>query len=120
VKTLQKEYLAYTEAEIDYYTELDRKVLGRELPHVMLLHANRLNAEMVGDVLAMLKRRGYRFIALDEALKDPAYQQPENYAGPGGFSWIQRWAITKGTPNKDEPKEPTWLAKEYERIRKAE
>ena len=75
---------------------------------------------MAADVLAMLKKRGYRFISLEEALKDPAYQQPENYVEPGGVSWIQRWSMTKGLPNKDQPKEPTWLGKEYERIRKGE
>ena len=117
---VRQDYLPYMELMIEFFEQRTNEVVGHEIPQILRLHANRLNAEMVGDVLAMLKRRGYRFISLDEALNDPAYQQPENYAGLGGFSWIHRWAITKATPNKDEPKEPTWLAQQYERIRKGE
>ena len=112
--------MPYLERMVEFFEQRTTEVVGREIPQILLLHANRLNADMVGDVLAMLKKRGYRFIGLEEALKDPAYRQPENYAGPDGFSWIHRWSMTKGMPNKSEPSEPTWLQKEYERIRKAE
>jgi peptidoglycan/xylan/chitin deacetylase (PgdA/CDA1 family) len=116
----RQDYLPYMELVVEFFEQRTSEVLGREIPQIMVLHANRLNAEMAADVLAMLKKRGYRFISLEEALKDPAYQQPENYVEPGGVSWIQRWSMTKGLPNKDQPKEPTWLGKEYERIRKGE
>ena len=75
----------------------------------MLLHANQRNSRMMPDILGMFRRLGYRFIALDEALKDGAYRLPENYVGPGGFSWIRRWSMTKGMPNKGEPDEPDWV-----------
>jgi hypothetical protein len=65
----------------------------------------------------MLKAKGYRFISLEEALKDPVYSQPETYVGPGGFSWIHRWSMTKGMPNKGEPNEPQWLNKAYQHIK---
>lgn len=117
---VREDYLPYMESVIEFFEQRTNEVVGHEIPQILLLHANRLNAEMAADVLAMLKKRGYRFISLDEALKDPAYQQPEKYVGPGGFSWIHRWSMTKGMPNKGEPNEPTWLQKEYERIRKAE
>ena len=116
----KQDYLPYLESVVEFFEQRTTEVVGRDISQVLLLHANRLNADMIGDVLAMLKKRGYRFISLDEALKDAAYQQPENYVGPGGFSWIHRWSMTKGMPNKGEPKEPTWLQKEYERIRKGE
>jgi hypothetical protein len=34
---------------------------------------------------------------------------PENYVGPGGFSWIHRWSMTKGMQSKGEPDEPEWV-----------
>jgi hypothetical protein len=64
----------------------------------------------------MLERRGYQFVSLEIALRDPAYRLPNTYAGTGGFSWIHRWAMTKGMPNKGEPEPPVWVFEEYNRV----
>ena len=48
---LRTEYLAYTATEIDYYESLHVKVFGHSIPHVMLLHANRLKADMIEALL---------------------------------------------------------------------
>lgn len=112
-------YLPYLESVIAFFETRSVEVVGHEFPQVLLLHANLLNAEKLGDVLSMLKRRGYRFVSLEEALKDPAYSLPEEYAGRGGFSWIHRWSRTMKMPNKGEPDEPAWLQQEYRRISSA-
>ncbi len=44
----------------------------------------------------MFKKRGYKFVTLDEALKDEAYRLPDTYIGPAGISWLHRWALDKG------------------------
>jgi len=108
------------ETVVDFFEQRTLEVVGHEIPQILLMHANRLNADLGGDLLTMLKRRGYRFITLDQALKDPAYQLPENYAGTNGISWIHRWSMTKGMPDKSEPAEPKWLQQEFERLPKAE
>lgn len=64
------------------------------------------------DLLAVMRRRGYKFVSLERALEDPAYAMPETYVGPGGFSWIHRWSMTKGMKPKGEPDEPEWIRKE--------
>ena len=53
--------------------------------------------------LAVLQRRGYRFITLDEALKDPAYATPDLYAGKDGISWMHRWALHLKRPIRTQP-----------------
>lgn len=57
----------------------------------------------------MFRRSGYTFVSLDDALKDPAYRERDDYAGPKDLSWIHRWAIAKLMPLKMEPGEPGWL-----------
>lgn len=104
-----REYLPYLESVVAFFERRSIEVVGREFPQIMLLHANELNSRRMPDILAMFRRRGYRFIALDEALQDGAYRQPENYVGAGGFSWIHRWSMTKGMPNEGEPDEPEWV-----------
>lgn len=116
---VREAYVPYMESVIEFFEGRSVEVVGREFPQVLLIHANLLNAEKLPDILGMLKRRGYRFVDLETALKDPAYSLPDEYAGKGGFSWIHRWSRTKGMPNKGEPDEPAWLRAEYERIMQA-
>ena len=106
---VRAEYVPYLESVIAFFERRSVEVVGREFPQVLLLHANLLNGEMLGSILDMLERRGYRFVSLSEAMRDTAYTLPENYAGKGGFSWIHRWSMTKKMPNKGEPDEPKWL-----------
>jgi peptidoglycan/xylan/chitin deacetylase (PgdA/CDA1 family) len=116
VQRVRESYLPYLESVIAFFEQRSVEVVGREFPQVLLLHANRLNSEMLGELLQRLKRRGYAFVDLETALRDPAYSLPDEYAGRGGFSWIHRWSMTKGLPNKGEPDEPAWLRREYERL----
>jgi peptidoglycan/xylan/chitin deacetylase (PgdA/CDA1 family) len=108
-----REYVPYLESVVAFFERRSVEVVGREFPQIMLLHANELNSRMMPDILGMFRRRGYRFVALDEALRDAAYRLPEQYVGPGGFSWIHRWSITQGMPNKGEPDEPEWVRKAF-------
>jgi hypothetical protein len=48
----------------------------REFPQVLLLHANELNADLMPELLAMFRPRGYTFVTLEEALADEAEDCP--------------------------------------------
>jgi hypothetical protein len=91
------------ERMFEFYERMSRELFGREIAQTLLVHANALNADHFDRVAAMLKRRGYRFITLDEALKDKAYDHRDTYTGATGISWLQRWAITRGGNFKKEP-----------------
>jgi hypothetical protein len=97
------------ESIVAFFEARSIEVVGREFPQVLLIHANQLNADLMPDLLAMFRRRGYTFVTLERALEDEAYRLPDDYAGRGGFSWIHRWARTKGMPPKGEPDPPTWV-----------
>ena len=103
MRRVADEYLPYMERMFEYYEEMSRTTLGYELPQVLLLTANALNAHKMEDLVAMMKRRGYEFVTLEEALEDKAYRQAANYVGPWGISWLQRWAMEKGQPLAGEP-----------------
>lgn len=91
-------YTSYMGAMIAYYEEQSMAILGYELPQILLVHANRLNARYFGDVLSIFHRRQYSFVSLGEALRDPAYRRDETYTGPAGITWLHRWAISDGKP----------------------
>ena len=103
------ENVPYIESVVAFFEQRSLEVVGREFPQILLVHASQLNADVMPDLLAMFRRRGYTFITLDRALADEAYSLPEEYVGKGGFSWIHRWSKTKGMAPKGEPEVPQWV-----------
>jgi peptidoglycan/xylan/chitin deacetylase (PgdA/CDA1 family) len=108
-----REYLPYMESVIAFFEARSVEVVGREFPQILLIHANQLNADLMPELLAMFRRRGYEFVSLEQALGDDAYKLADGYAGRGGFSWIHRWSRTKGMPAKGEPEPPAWVTEGF-------
>lgn len=109
---VRADYIAYTAAEIDWYTKLDRQVFGRDVTHIMLLHDSPLNADTIEAVIALFAQRGYRFVTLTDALQDPAYATPETYITKFGPMWGYRWAkeLNVKVSGRDEPDPPAWIS----------
>jgi hypothetical protein len=101
------------ESVVAFFETRSIEVVGREFPQVLLIHGNELNADLMPDLLAMFRRRGYSFVTLEQALADDAYRLPEEYVGRNGFSWIQRWSRTKGMAPKGESDPPRWVEDAY-------
>jgi peptidoglycan/xylan/chitin deacetylase (PgdA/CDA1 family) len=111
-------YLAHLDTMLDFAERLSRETFGREIPQVLLIHASDLNADCLDEMLTKMERRGYRFVSLEEALKDPAFATPDEYVGPAGISWLHRWSVGLGLPMKlrDEPDPPQWVLDLYKNL----
>ena len=106
-------YVPYMEAKVAFFERNSRELFDREIRQVLLIHANMLNADRFGDLASMFERRGYRFITLERALEDPAFQSADTFAGASGITWIHRWALTKKMPKgfyAGEPEVPGFVA----------
>lgn len=111
-KRVVDEYVPYMLAKAKYYDTQAKRLFGRSIAQVLLVHANALNADAFDRLAAALERDGHRFVSLDRALADPAYQSKDEYFGPAGLSWLDRWALTRGVPKgffADEPKTAQWV-----------
>jgi peptidoglycan/xylan/chitin deacetylase (PgdA/CDA1 family) len=108
-RRIVKDYLRHLDRAFAYSEALSRTLFGRELPLVLLLHANELNADHLDTVLERLTARGYRFASLEAALADPAYQSVDTYIGPTGPSWLIRWALSRGLGPPAEPREDPYI-----------
>ncbi len=92
---LREAYIAHVKQRATAYRDLSRRLLGRDIPQVMLMHHNLLNALFLGDVMAMLRKEGWAFVDPEQAFADPVYQsQPERPAP--GQSLLLSLARSKG------------------------
>jgi peptidoglycan/xylan/chitin deacetylase (PgdA/CDA1 family) len=103
------DYPRYMNEVFSYFEEVSRKTIGREIPQVLLLHANALNADRFGAIADALVKRGYRFVPLAQALEDPAYRLPDTFVGAPGNSWFSHWEITAGRKAVPTPAPPPWV-----------
>ncbi|HMD41975.1 MAG TPA: polysaccharide deacetylase family protein [Candidatus Acidoferrum sp.] len=109
-------YLAYTTSVFDYYEKFSKDLIGYEPKQVLLLHANWLEAEHIDELLDLLRKRGYEFVTLQDALGDDAYGMPDEYVGEEGRGWIEHWAITRGRPPLNAPEFPEWVKDRYKAL----
>jgi peptidoglycan/xylan/chitin deacetylase (PgdA/CDA1 family) len=104
-----KAYIAYMDSVIAYFEKRSRDVVGRECPQTLLIHASKLNAKMLPQLLEVFKSRGYEFASIDDVMRDDCYSISDSYIGPKGLSWIHRWGLTQGKDIEMEPNEPEWI-----------
>lgn len=109
MKSVAEAYIKYMDEIFDFFEKLSREFLGYEVKQTLLLHANELNADYFDELVRMMRKRGYTFVSLEDALKDKAYSLPEAQAKTG-LSWLHRWMLAKGLEMRPEPREPEWIA----------
>jgi peptidoglycan/xylan/chitin deacetylase (PgdA/CDA1 family) len=109
---LRREYLAFTAAQIDYFSRMNAEVLGYEPPEIVLLHDNQLNADLMDRILSLYEKRGYKWVSLAEAERDPVYQAPDTVITKYGPMWGYRWAQERGkkVDSRKEPEPPAWIS----------
>lgn len=112
------EYLDITWA---YFESVSQKLFGRDIAQIFLMHDNAINAECLDAFLTRLEQRGYKFITVEEALTDPAYQTPDKYIGPEGISWLTRWKLAFGmkADYQNDPDPPKWVIDASNKLRKS-
>lgn len=67
-------YLEHLRQFSEAYRALAKGIYGRDIPHVLLLHHNLLNALFLGDVIRNFRERGWTLVAPEVAYRDPAYR----------------------------------------------
>jgi peptidoglycan/xylan/chitin deacetylase (PgdA/CDA1 family) len=108
----------YVEHVLDcaaHFESLSRRLYGREIPLVLLMHANQLNAERAGEVLDALAARGYRFASLDEVCRDAVYEtyrvRPPLVPREGDRSLLNQVALARGLIVEDRASEAWFRAR---------
>lgn len=107
-----KDYVNYMEEKLLYFEEQSEKLIGRNVKHILLLHANLINADYLDELAERYQSHGYSFISMEAALTDKAYQKEITKYNDWGISWIDRWALSAGKKGdffKGEPMTPDYV-----------
>lgn len=80
---IREAYLSHVKQRAAAYRDLSRRLLERDIPQVMLLHHNLLNALFLGDVIETLRREGFTFVDPETAYQDPVYRLEPDRPAPG-------------------------------------
>ena len=106
---LVSSYLAYSDQVFAFEEQLSKELTGYEIKQILLLHGNELEADHLKELAAVIRKRGYRFITLEDALGDQAYSMPDTFVAEEGTDWLDHWAITRGKPAQGHPVFPQWV-----------
>lgn len=109
IAALHDSYLAIADEYIDIYRSLTRRLYGRDIPYVLLLHENAFNARMLPDLIALLRARGFAFTTMPEALADPVYTEAKPYGYATGGALQELAASARKLPVAPNAKPYQWL-----------
>lgn len=74
IAALETRYLAAAEESLDRTRALSRRLYGRDIPYVLLMHLGAFDARMAPRLLALYRAKGVRFVSLADAETDPFYR----------------------------------------------
>ena len=85
IDDLRDLYVDVITRSTEFYDSMAQQTLGRSPHHVLLLHENDLASLFIGDLVAELRKRGFRIIPATVAFTDPiAEREPDTlFLGQG-------------------------------------
>lgn len=95
---LETMYVAAARESIGYYRTLSRKLYGRDIPYVVLLHDSAFEARMLPRLIQLYRSAGFRFVSLPAAEHDPYYADQVNPALPAQPEGLEDKAGAHGIP----------------------
>ncbi len=103
VAELERMYLDAARSSLETRRELARRLYGRDIPHVLLLHVGAFSARMLPRLLELYRAEGVRFVSLPQAQADPAYAEDMNPRLPAREQFIGARAAARGVEAPEEP-----------------
>jgi uncharacterized protein (TIGR02246 family) len=89
---VSEDYLAALRLSIRHHERTGDRLFGRELPQILLLHANEVGAANWGRLFSWLERTDHGFVGVDELLADPIFAERHDFVGPAGYGLWDRLA----------------------------
>jgi len=80
---IRQAYLSHLRQRATAYRDLSRQLEGRDIPQVILMHHNLINALWLNDAIQQFSDMGWTITTPAKAFDDPVYQQAPERQVPG-------------------------------------
>ncbi|HXH68818.1 MAG TPA: M56 family metallopeptidase [Pyrinomonadaceae bacterium] len=108
VNTMNKiraEFIDYMTKMLEHFEAYSQEMFKRDIAQTLVLTPSRLVADSADELFGMFQKRGYKFVSMNEAQADEAYQTEEKHVdSKSGISWFERWQMAQGKKLRDEPR----------------
>ena len=91
IKQIKDDYLDYIDKVIHFSEKPSELLFGRQIKHILLMHAIQINIDNLEDVIKRIQKHEYNFITLDETLRDDVYKIDAT-SDYGAGNWLWRWS----------------------------
>jgi len=88
---LRASYLDMATHFIDADRQMALALFGHEISHVLLLHLGAFSSRILPDLFELLKAKGFRFVTLEEAERDPVYDSDPDAGSKFGGTLLEQW-----------------------------
>jgi peptidoglycan/xylan/chitin deacetylase (PgdA/CDA1 family) len=110
IEWLRSSYLSTASAYIDLGREQAKLIYGHEINNVLLMHLGAFSSTILPDALALLKKKGFKLVTLEEAESDPAYQSDPDIGLHDAGTLLDQMMMVKQIKN------PVVVEKPYKEI----
>jgi hypothetical protein len=84
IEELKRSFLQSAQTFLAFDDSFARRLFGRRIRHILILHAGAFDAVMLDELLTLYESGGVRWISFDDAQRDPVYRQDPRVAPTGG------------------------------------
>ena len=103
---LRSSYLDIATQYLDLGREMAKLVYGHDINHVLLLHLGAFSSTILPDVFDLMEKKGFKFVTLDEAESDPAYEGDPDAGLKHGGTLLEEWMDVRKIPYPAVAKKP--------------
>jgi len=96
IKRVKEMYLETSKARLAWARQVSAQLFKRQIKHILLLHADAIDAAILDDLLRAHRAAGVTLISLESALQDPAYGTYVDEAGDGDHTFLVQAARAQG------------------------
>lgn len=96
IAELESSYLDAAAADADYRRAMAKALYGHDIPYVLLMHVGAFDSRMLPRLLDLYRDKGFSFITMEEAEKDPFYRSSMDPSLPAAPDLLESAMHAKG------------------------
>jgi peptidoglycan/xylan/chitin deacetylase (PgdA/CDA1 family) len=104
IEQLEASYLDAASNDADFRRTMAKALFGHDIPYVLLMHVGAFDAHMLPHLLGLYQNKGFAFVTLEDAEKDPFYQTSLDPSQPAGPDLLEAAMQARKLPIPPSPK----------------